>query len=84
MLVICLVPYLFLSLPPIRLVFITTASSLVGEVAAVFSPAMSPKQFRARFGRVKPAEDSALIFTCKIGGRSEMAAQAAIGQGFKK
>lgn len=58
--------------------------SSVGDVNVAFSDATTPTVFRAKYGHAKPAEEASLIFMCKIGRRSEMAANAAIALGFKK
>lgn len=39
-------------------------------------------EFKTRFGRDKPAIDTEIIFSCKLGGRASKAAEVAIDLGF--
>lgn len=45
---------------------------------------LSDEAFKERFGREKPQEDTALIFSCKLGGRATKAAEVAEALGFTK
>lgn len=45
---------------------------------------MPADAFKERFGRDKPADDTELIFTCKLGGRATKAAEVASTLGFAK
>lgn len=40
-------------------------------------------EFKARFGRDKPANETELIFSCKLGGRATKAAEVAKTLGFE-
>lgn len=40
-------------------------------------------EFKERFGRDKPTDDTAIIFSCKLGGRATKAAEIAIALGFE-
>lgn len=40
-------------------------------------------EFKARFGRDKPASDAEIIFSCKMGGRATKAAEVAVTLGFE-
>lgn len=60
------------------------AGGIVGDVPRAFSDATTPAAFLAQYGRPKPRETEPLVFMCKIGRRSEMAANSVISLGFKK
>lgn len=40
-------------------------------------------EFKTRFGRDKPATDTEIIFTCKLGGRATKASEVAQTLGFE-
>lgn len=40
-------------------------------------------EFKTRFGRDKPATDTEIIFSCKLGGRASKAAEVAATIGFE-
>lgn len=44
---------------------------------------LSEAEFKERFGRDKPTDDTAIIFSCKLGGRATKAAEIAIALGFE-
>lgn len=44
---------------------------------------LSESEFKGRFGRDKPTDDTAIIFSCKLGGRATKAAEIAIALGFE-
>ena len=44
---------------------------------------MDEKAFEAQFNFPKPSVDDTLVFTCKMGGRSQQAAQIAAASGYK-
>lgn len=45
---------------------------------------LSDDEFKARFDRDKPTNDTEIIFSCKLGGRAAKAAEVAISLGFEK
>lgn len=45
---------------------------------------LSPEEFKNAFGRDKPAEDTEIVFHCKMGGRASKAAEVAESLGFAK
>lgn len=56
----------------------------VGQVQTIFSDDTSNEDFRGRFGREKPSKDAQIIFMCKVGIRSDKAAQTVTELGFRK
>lgn len=44
----------------------------------------SSDDFKAKFGRDKPATEQEIVFHCKLGGRAQKAADQAVALGFKK
>ena len=55
------------------------------EITAMAAFDMDEKKFEAQFNFPKPsAEDDTLVLTCKMGGRSQSAAQIAAMSGYKK
>lgn len=44
----------------------------------------SSDDFKAKFGRDKPASEQEIVFHCKLGGRAQKAADQAVALGFKK
>lgn len=55
----------------------------MGEVITAFSNHTS-HQFLSRFGRNKPDFDTEILFTCRIGQRSQSAANAVKNLGYTK
>lgn len=45
---------------------------------------LSADDFKEKFGREKPTNDTELIFSCKLGGRATKAAEVAAGLGYSK
>ncbi|GAB0089894.1 Rhodanese domain-containing protein [Sergentomyia squamirostris] len=62
----------------------TSINIPLGQVQTTFSDDTSDEDFRKRFGRHKPSRDDEVIFMCKVGIRSEKAAQAVTQMGFHK
>lgn len=60
------------------------ANQTVSEVGTVLAANFSDSTFEEKFNRKKPTNVSALIFTCRIGVRSNTAAVQAIGLGYDK
>jgi rhodanese-related sulfurtransferase len=55
------------------------------QITAMAAFDMDEKSFEAQFNFPKPSpEDDTLVFTCKMGGRSQQAAQIAAMSGYKK
>lgn len=44
---------------------------------------LAEDEFKARFGRDKPTNDTEIIFSCKLGGRALKAAEVATELGYK-
>lgn len=44
----------------------------------------SPDDFKAKYQHEKPSNDQEVIFSCKLGGRAQKAADKATSLGFKK
>ncbi|XP_059613947.1 rhodanese domain-containing protein CG4456-like isoform X1 [Phlebotomus argentipes] len=61
----------------------TSINIPLGQVQTIFSDDTSNENFRERFGRGKPTRDSQLIFMCKVGIRSDKAAQMVTQMGFR-
>ncbi|KAL5285572.1 TSTD3.2 family protein [Megaselia abdita] len=52
----------------------------VSELESAFS--LSDDEFLVKYNRVKPSMDSEIIFSCKLGGRAQKAADQAASRGF--
>lgn len=44
---------------------------------------LSADDFKSRFGRDKPADDTEIIFSCRLGGRAAKASEVASELGFE-
>lgn len=55
----------------------------LGQVSEELSANMDKKAFKAKYGRDKPDENTEIIFHCKIGRRSQNAAELAKSLGYK-
>lgn len=44
---------------------------------------LSDEEFKTRFDRDKPSNETEIIFSCKLGGRAAKAAEVAIALGFE-
>ncbi len=56
----------------------------MGQVEDIFSDNTSNKAFKNLYKKEKPDENDPIIFFCKIGRRSGMAAEKVLKLGFKK
>lgn len=56
----------------------------MGQVESVLGSGFKGSVFEERFGRKKPTADDSLIFTCRIGVRSNTAAEKAKILGYNK
>ncbi|XP_055702983.1 rhodanese domain-containing protein CG4456 isoform X5 [Phlebotomus papatasi] len=61
----------------------TSINIPLGQVQTIFSDDTSNEDFRGRFGREKPSKDAQIIFMCKVGIRSDKAAQTVTELGFR-
>lgn len=46
--------------------------------------ALNDDEFNTQFNRKKPGKDDEILFSCLLGGRSQKAAETAVGLGFNK
>lgn len=56
----------------------------VGQVESAFAADYSPDSFQEAYGARKPVQDDKIIFTCRIGVRSNTAAEKLKALGFRK
>lgn len=61
----------------------TSINIPLGQIAEELGPAIDKDAFKAKYGREKPAKNSEIIFHCKIGKRSQHAAELAKTLGFQ-
>lgn len=54
----------------------------LGEVENALKT-MGDKEFHSKYGHNKPASETPLVFSCRSGKRSEMAAKTAVSLGYK-
>jgi thiosulfate:glutathione sulfurtransferase len=55
----------------------------VSQVEAALK-STSDEDFKAKYQHEKPSLDQEIIFSCKLGGRAQKAADQAVALGFKK
>lgn len=63
-----------------NVIFGVVVSKIVGTLEETLK--LDEEEFKGRFGRDKPASDTEIIFSCKLGGRASKAAEVAKALGF--